>query len=594
MVQTITIVMTGQLPIPPYTSVFWTVYGEPDNTGAQSGYGAGYLINVGVDSVSQDGAAVDPITLQVGGDLTGNLPDPYVSGLQGTPIAVTTPTSNQLLQFNSSTGKWTPTTIAIPSLTVGGDLSGTLPNPTVVGLQGRQVDSNAPTSGQYLVWNGARWAPTSFAATLAGDVTGSFSANTVVKLYNVPLNTSPPTTSQFLQYNGTSWTPTSLSLSGDTSGAYSSTTVNAIQNVPLNVTSPTTGDIIAYDGSRWSKTTPAIPITTTATSAATASTIALRDSQGATNFATGLLGSAQYGGNIIVDKATAYFSISQTGQTTNVATNQILIATQAPYASATGSNRLPGDFVINIPPSAGALATTNSGNIHFEFDGNPMVSIYQLPSSSTGIIEFPNDGQVNNCTSVNSQSIMNVSANNDLNLYGTPANMTSTGDMTFQADNIITLNGFGGIVINDSGGSGLTIESGGGEITFSSAGMNSNVGINFSNGSLGQTFTLQANTVGGNSVTGNAIVLAGGSEPGTTTTGGDCTIASGTGTSNPGSVFIYTGATQRFKANATGIGFFNSTPVAKPTVTGSKGGNAALASLLTALSNLGLVTDSSS
>lgn len=40
------------------------------------------------------------------------------------------------------------------------------------------------------------------------------------------------------------------------------------------------------------------------------------------------------------------------------------------------------------------------------------------------------------------------------------------------------------------------------------------------------------------------------------------------------------------------IGFFNHVPSAKPTVTGSRGGNAALASLLTALDGLGLITDS--
>lgn len=42
------------------------------------------------------------------------------------------------------------------------------------------------------------------------------------------------------------------------------------------------------------------------------------------------------------------------------------------------------------------------------------------------------------------------------------------------------------------------------------------------------------------------------------------------------------------------VGFYNTTPAAKPTVTGSRGGNAALASLLTALAGLGLITDSSS
>lgn len=42
------------------------------------------------------------------------------------------------------------------------------------------------------------------------------------------------------------------------------------------------------------------------------------------------------------------------------------------------------------------------------------------------------------------------------------------------------------------------------------------------------------------------------------------------------------------------IGFYNTSPAAKPTVTGSRAGNAALASLLTGLAGLGLLTDSSS
>jgi hypothetical protein len=42
------------------------------------------------------------------------------------------------------------------------------------------------------------------------------------------------------------------------------------------------------------------------------------------------------------------------------------------------------------------------------------------------------------------------------------------------------------------------------------------------------------------------------------------------------------------------LGFYGATPAAKPAVTGAKGGNAALGSLLTALAGLGLLTDSSS
>ncbi len=49
-----------------------------------------------------------------------------------------------------------------------------------------------------------------------------------------------------------------------------------------------------------------------------------------------------------------------------------------------------------------------------------------------------------------------------------------------------------------------------------------------------------------------------------------------------------------FKHMNFNLGFFATTPVAKQTVTGSRGGNAALASLLTALAAYGIITDSSS
>ena len=49
-----------------------------------------------------------------------------------------------------------------------------------------------------------------------------------------------------------------------------------------------------------------------------------------------------------------------------------------------------------------------------------------------------------------------------------------------------------------------------------------------------------------------------------------------------------------FRHLGTSLSFYNATSITKPTVTGFKGANAALTSLLTALVNLGLITDSSS
>ena len=52
--------------------------------------------------------------------------------------------------------------------------------------------------------------------------------------------------------------------------------------------------------------------------------------------------------------------------------------------------------------------------------------------------------------------------------------------------------------------------------------------------------------------------------------------------------------TTKFAVNNTGIAFYGGTPAAKPTISGSRGANAALADLLTELATLGLITDSTS
>ncbi len=48
------------------------------------------------------------------------------------------------------------------------------------------------------------------------------------------------------------------------------------------------------------------------------------------------------------------------------------------------------------------------------------------------------------------------------------------------------------------------------------------------------------------------------------------------------------------RCSTAGIGFYGGAPAAKPTITGSRGSNAALADLLTKLASLGLITDSTS
>lgn len=84
-----------------------------------------------------------------------------------------------------------------------------------------------------------------------------------------------------------------------------------------------------------------------------------------------------------------------------------------------------------------------------------------------------------------------------------------------------------------------------------------------------------------------------------TRNGGDFDVQPGAGPTADGELALRAAngaglGTKRIRINSTGLGFFNTAPVAQPNVTGSRGGNAALASALTALANLGLITDGSS
>lgn len=245
----IRIVMVGQLNTPPYEFVNWVVYNAPDNTGAQSGYPENNLINIAVDSVSAPSGSVNPLTLTVGGDLFGTLPNPTVVKIQGKAIASTTPTTGQTLTWNGTA--WTPTTASV--ISAGGDLSGTYPNPSVVKIQGNAVSAALPASGQALIWNGTTWVPTTY-TSVGGDLSGSLPNPTVAKIQTRAVSAAAPASGNALVWNGTAWTPTavpSTSAGGDLSGTLPNPTVVKIQGNPISNTVPGINQALVFNGTSW-------------------------------------------------------------------------------------------------------------------------------------------------------------------------------------------------------------------------------------------------------------------------------------------------------------------------------------------------------
>lgn len=202
-----------------------------------------------------------PGIIQLGGDLAGINTSglaPRVSGIQGRAVQNVTPTTGQVLTWNSG-GFWAPATSS-SNFIASHDLSGNNTSQTVIGIQGVAVLSTSPTTGQVLTFNGTQWSPAASNAFTAGqDLSGSSSSQTVVGIEGIPISIVGLSNGQVLQYNSGQWTNVTpspgVTFAGDLSGTSSSQTVVGLQGRSVSSSAPTSGQVLGWNGSAWTPTT---------------------------------------------------------------------------------------------------------------------------------------------------------------------------------------------------------------------------------------------------------------------------------------------------------------------------------------------------
>jgi Repeat of unknown function (DUF5907) len=241
--------------------------------------------------------------VQLSQDLGGSGTAPVVAGIQGNPVASTTPAVNQVLTWNGSA--WVP---ANPSGGGGGTVSSVgLALPAQFAVTGSPVTSSGALSVSWNNYNantilagpasGDAAAPTfrplvpadlppatgtaPGAVQLSQDLAGSAAAPTVAGLQGQPVASTLPSANQVLSWNGSQWTPAQpsfsnlsgtatpgqlpaatasaqgvLQLAGDLGGSSGIPRVAALQGSPVSSTAPSANQVLTYNGSAWAPATP--------------------------------------------------------------------------------------------------------------------------------------------------------------------------------------------------------------------------------------------------------------------------------------------------------------------------------------------------